>query len=557
MVKGAGQSKRGPREVSADGAARERAPAFVIACAAVLVVVVMVLTVPLAAAFVPRGGGGGSGAPVGVPRTLPLLLNSVLVASGVGVCAAGIGLVVAWRARGAGAFGRVLVMLPLVLPAYLSYAGWSVLRAPGSWLGDRIGGLPGARAGEVGHAANIAFAVLGLTLWLWPLATIVIGANIRRLDADLFPLIRSEVGGPAGRAALIVRLLSPSILLSIALIALLVMGTAIPLHVANVPTLAISVWLTLDRSPPDQAWRALLAAWPLWVIAIGAGWWLGGRVTGWATGGRATRATDEVIRAGATHGGRGLVCLGAVVGLAVVVPTSLLVFSMREIDSLTRFWRLSGDGVVHGLGVAAGAATGVLLFSILTGVTLGGKGRVLAIGGGFVRAMLILGLAPGVLVGTGLVAGWNRLDPSGAMTSGWWIEVMAHLARFGWIGALAGCAMVRLEHPHLRDLRRADGADTLRGFVRTGLALNLPLLFAAALAAGMLSFTEIEVAVVVQPPGPGNLSRQILNYLHFARMEEMSAAAAWIVGSGILLTGVIGWLLMVRERIERKVRSSS
>lgn len=559
MSKGPVQSERGPHRDPARRAAHDRPPLFVVVCATALVMVVLVLIVPLVVAFVPRGGGGaaGAGAAAGMPRTLPLFLNSVLVALGVGVCATGIGLLVAWRGRGAGAFGRVLVMLPLVLPAYLSYAGWSVLRAPGSWLGDRIGSLPGARAGEVGHAANTAFAVLGMTLWLWPLATIVIGANIRKLDADLFPLIRSEARGALGRAALIVRLLRPSILLSILLIGLLVMGTAIPLHVANVPTLAISVWLALDRSPPDQAWRALLAAWPLWAIAIGAGWWLGGRATGWATGGRAARAADEALRTSGRFGGKGLVTLGTVVGLAVVAPTALLVFSMRDSASLTRFWRLSGDGVVHGLGVAAGTATAVFVIAIATGVALGARGRIVTIASGFVRAMLVLGLAPGVLVGTGLVSGWNRLDPSGTSTGGMWIEVMAHVARFGWIGAAAGCALVRLEHPNLRDLRRADGADTLRGFVRTGLALNLPLLLAAGLATGMLSFTEIEVAVVVQPPGPGNLARQILNYLHFARIEEMSAAAAWIVGSGILLTGVIGWLLMARERIERKVGGSS
>lgn len=539
--------------------ARARPSLFVIACALALVLVAAGFVMPLAVAFVPDGGkggahgvGGGSVASA-IPRTLPLLLNSVLVAVGVGAFATGIGLLVAWRARGAGVLGRTLILLPLVLPAYLAYAGWSVLRAPGSWLGNWIGSLPGARAGEVGHAANMAFAVLGMTLWLWPLAAIVIGATIRKLDADLFLLLRSEATGVLGRIALIARVLRPGLALSFVLVGLLVMGTAIPLHVANVPTLAISVWLALDRSPPDQAWRALIAAWPLWAIAAGAGWWLGGRASGWArgweTGGRSSRATDEAMRVN----GRGLGTLCSVVGLAVIAPTALLVFSMRDGASLLRFWRLSGDGVLHGLGVAAGTAGGVLVISILTGVTLGGKGRVVAIGGGFVRAMLVLGLAPGVLVGTGLVAGWNRLDASGMMTSGWWIEAMAHLARFGWIGALAGCAMVRLEHPHLRDLRLADGADTLRGFVRTGLALNLPLLAAAGLAAGMLSFTEIEVAVVVQPPGPGNLSRQILNYLHFARMEEMSAAAAWIVGSGILLTGVIGWLLMVRERIERGV----
>ncbi len=523
---------------------RERTPATVVS-AGLLAIVLVLLAAPLGVAFVPHSTQ--SGPLVETPPVFPLFGNSLLASLGVGVCATVIGLFGAWRARAAGAFGRVLVMLPLALPSYLSYAGWSVFRAPGTWLGDWIGSLPGARAGEVGHAANVAFAILGMVLWLWPLAAIIIGAHVRRLDADLFQLIRAESPGILGRCVLLVRLLRPSILLSIMLVGLLALGTAIPLHVANVPTLAISVWLTLDRLPPDQAWRALLVAWPLWTIACVAGWWLGSRATAWATGGRAAHATREGMRAST----RGPLTLCWLVGLSVVVPTAALVLSTRNLHSIGRFWRISGEGVMHGLAVGGMTAGAIGVIAIATGLALSARGMPLRVGRGFVRAMLMLGLSPGVLVGTGLVGGWNRLDASGIVTSGMLIEVLAHVARFGWIGAIAGCAMVRLEHPNLRDLRRADGAETLLGFARTGLMLNFPLLAAAGLGAGLLSFTEIECSVVVQPPGPGNLARQILNYLHFARIEEMSAAAVWIVGSGILLTTSIGWLLMVRERVER------
>lgn len=537
-----------------DGASAERAgrgpPRFARWCAIVLAACVLLVVVPLIVAFLPLG------APVGtapgaletmLPRTGPLVLNSLLASAGVGVCATGLGLAVAWTTRGlrgAGLLSHMAVLLPLMLPAYLSYSGWSVLRAPGSWLGDWIGSLPGTRAGDVGRAANIGFAILGMTLWLWPLAAVLVTANIRRLDADLFHMLRLESARGPARWWLVVRLLRPSILLSVVTIGILMMGTAIPLHVANVPTLAISVWLALDRSPPGEAWRALLAAWPLWTLAAVAGWWLGGRASDWATGNRATSSSIGVSL-------RQSVLLYGATSLSVVIPAALLVNATRDSASLMRFWRISGDGVLHGLALATATGLIVALIAIATGVAIGSRAWAASVGKGFVRVMLMLGFAPGVLIGTGLVSGWNRLDSSGFVTSGMMIEVLAQVCRYGWIGAIAGCAMVRMEHPHLRDLRRADGAETLAGFARTGLLLNLPILAASGLASGMLSFTEIEATVVVQPPGTGNLARQILNYLHFARMEEMSAAAAWIVGFGILLTAVVGWLLMLAERAKR------
>jgi hypothetical protein len=53
---------------------------------------------------------------------------------------------------------------------------------------------------------------------------------------------------------------------------------------------------------------------------------------------------------------------------------------------------------------------------------------------------------------------------------------------------------------------------------------------------------------VVQPPGPANLPRQILNYLHFARVEEMCAAAAWLIGGGVVVLVGIGCVVRLGAR---------
>lgn len=517
-----------------------------------------VLFLPLAVGVVGRRGSLASTTPsvptadVSGGATWPLLMNTLLCALAVGVLGTVVGWAVAWLiGRRRSWWIGALVMLPLALPPYLAYAGWGVLRAPKSAIGDWIGSLPGAQAGDVGHAVGVGLAIAGLSLWAWPLAAVIISASIRRLDADLLVMLDHETRGVLPRSVMRVRLVGPAILVSICLTGLLVCGTAIPLHLANVPTLAINVWLMLDRSPPDQAWRAYAAAWPLWIMACGAGWWLGGKVVSWGTGQR-INSPEHARNDGGTGTAARAAALMGVVALSVIAPAALLVWSVRDTLSIARFWTISGDAVLHGASVAAATGAIVALIGALVSVGLGAwpgpaRGAV-----AFVRVALFLGLAPGVLVGSGLVTGWNRLDPTGVIASSMAIEVIAHVARFGWLGAVTGCVLARLESPALRDLRRLEGGETLRGYARTALVLDAPVLVGAGIAAAFLSMTEIEASVVVSIPGPGNLARQILNYLHFARLEEMSAAAFWIVGSGILTVVVVGWLSGARAALERR-----
>lgn len=515
---------------------------------------------PMVVGVLPREGWGDAAGAPPLPRTLPLFLNSVLASSAVGVLATLLGIVAAWGWRRAGRFGVVMLAGPLLLPGYLTYAGWGLLRAPGTWLGNAIGRLPGARAGEVSRGVDAVLAVLGLSLWVWPLVAVLLLAHGRRIHPDLRALWRHEPMRVWMRGWLWARMFWRPLTTAFLLVGLVVMGTAVPLHLANVPTLAIRVWLLLDQMPPEMQWRAHVAAWPLWACAFGMAWWIGGRASAWATGGRP--ALEEPATTD-WHGGRGLwgrglwgrgvggrrAGAGALLLCSVGVPLGLLAFNVRDPGSFLRFWRLSGDGVVHGMAVGACAGgVGVVIAAAMSAVMLhqgrwGYRAGVWAL-----RILLALGLGPGVLVGTGLVMGWNRLDPSGTVTGTVLIEVMAQIARYGWIGALGGCVIAKLEHPALRDVRVLDGVDTLWGFWRTTLMLHWGVLIAIGGAIGLLSFHEIEASVVVQPPGPANLPRQILNYLHFARVEEMCAAAAWLIGGGVVVLVGIGCVVRLGAR---------
>ena len=92
----------------------------------------------------------------------------------------------------------------------------------------------------------------------------------------------------------------------------------------------------------------------------------------------------------------------------------------------------------------------------------------------------------------------------------------------------------------------------LGGWRLACLPVQAPALIGAGIVVGLLSFHEIEAAVQIQPPGAGNLARRLLDYLHYARLQDLSAAAVLLIGSGVTaalaaawLCGIPGWLRKV------------
>ena len=54
----------------------------------------------------------------------------------------------------------------------------------------------------------------------------------------------------------------------------MMIGSAVPLHLAQIDTYAIRIWLGLNETRREEHWKVWLAAWPLVAAAIAAGWTL-------------------------------------------------------------------------------------------------------------------------------------------------------------------------------------------------------------------------------------------------------------------------------------------
>lgn len=441
--------------------------------------------------------------------------------------------------RGSGAWIG-LVASPLLLPSYLAYAGWGLLRGPNSWLGDFL-----ARQSPAWSLwADKVSAVWGLTLWVWPLAALVLAASIRKMPADLPELARLDSPSWRGRALALAAENRAGLLAAAGLIALLMLGSAIPLNVAQVPTYAIQLWAVMQLSPDTTG--VWIASIPLLAVAAAAAWIIvrivekrlatipesGGEPT--AEGRRrsrwARRATISVWL------------------LSVVVPLGIFAWSLGDWRSVPMFWRTSGAGVAQSLRIAAvcGCAAAVLLLATWLAVDLGGRtGR--AIARVTLGVFLFSGIVPGVLVGACMSSAWSSPSLNG-LVSGVWLVVFTHLARFGFVAVLGGWWLASVQSREQRWNRDLDGGVTLAAWCAVTLRPQAATVAGFALAVGALSFHEIESTVYVLPPGLANLPQQLLDFLHYARDEQLSAAAVNMLGVGTLVAIGAAWMISAGSR---------
>lgn len=471
-----------------------------------------------------------------------LLASTLGWTCAIGLIATLLAIPAAWAVRGwgrrAGAGLWPWLILPAVLPSYLAYSGWGMLRAPGTWLGNAL--ERGPQWGPV--LAGRVLAMAGLALWATPIATAVLSLWTRRVDDSVLQALELDGAGRVRRVLVVGGFMKAGLVSSVALVALLMTGSAIPLHLAQTPTLSVQVWLALDSTPAHAQWAVWLMAWPVALAAVGAGWLLGGRAV--------THDPGVVLGAARSTVSRGA-AVGAIVVLllAVGVPTVLFALSVRQPAKLMEFWALNSDAVSRSVGVAAAVA--LVGFAIGLGCAWASAGGSVGLAKAVVRALLISGLLPGVLVGSSMLRALGWLGPVGNdLGDTPLILVIAHLCRFAMVPAVAGCVLGRLIDADERSLRRMEGAEAPLGFVGSLSGGQWAMLGACALLAGAMSLHEIESAVVVSPPGD-SLARLILGYLHQSRDEDLSAATLWMVAmSGAVAAGV-AWGFGRATRAER------
>ena len=124
-----------------------------------------------------------------------------------------------------------------------------------------------------------------------------------------------------------------------------------------------------------------------------------------------------------------------------------------------------------------------------------------------------------------------------------WPVIFAHVARFGFVGMLAGWWLAGLETPDERGARLMLAGNGVRAWWTLCVKPQVGVVIGVGLAAGALSLHEIESTVLLQPPGPSSLAQYVLDRLHYNRNEELCAACVNVMGVGIVLALGAGWLV--------------
>ncbi len=462
-----------------------------------------------------------------------LLVRTIVVAMAIGVLATALAAPAAWVVRSSSPALCALLMTPLLLPTYLVYASWGLLRAPGTALGDWA-----ERAGpDAIRALNAVQAIGGLSLWAWPIGAVIVGVGARRITNDEMDAVRAVQPSRWRRGLFWGIALAPAMALSVGVISLLMLGSAVPLHVARVETYAITIWRLLNESGDSSlAW---IASMPLVAIGVLGG----GGLVALTIRRSGARAVDWRERRGVSSPFIGMTSL-TVWTASAVLPAVVFLWSLREWSSLRRAIvamspalresAIVGLGVgVCGMVIAAGSLSGFRMHA-------GRAQRIAA------TVMIVLlgatAVVPGVLVG----AAFQSASRFGVLQ--WIVEtdaglIAAHTMRFGVLAAFVGWWIALLEPRDVADLRELSGEASIRAWWQSQGAGTAGAIAGVGLAMGFLSMHEIESTVMLAPPGFDSLANTLLNFLHYLRMEELSAAGAWLTVGALIVVGLIAILM--------------
>jgi ABC-type Fe3+ transport system permease subunit len=548
---------------------RDRSPTLGPALCAALVVAIAALCVglPFAYALVasvtaePPPGPATPAAPL-----MPALLRTLIAGSAIAALATVLAIPGAWvvrEASPAGARRLALAIGVLMLPNYLAYAGLNLLRAPRTVLADWLAGQPPI----VSVYAGYTIAVLGLALWAWPAAAFALGLSLRRVGQDQLDALDLAGAGPAARWRFMAGAVLPGFAAAFGVVFLLMLGSPVPLHVAQLDTYGVALWRRLTQTgDPARTW---IAAWPVVLAAVGVA-----AIVVNAASRRLLAAAEPGPPPHAPRPRRGAraglwVVLGVSLALPLVLhlratappvpadtrglhPASQLVPGAFSLSSVARtaqlFWHESAPAI------GASALTGAMCAAVFALVALAtwaaiacapthrrSLARTATILG--VGVLLAASLSPGAVLGSATAGAWTTLPILRSLVDSPLPVVCVHTARFGAVAALLGVWAAMLEPPALRDLRRLDDPGSLRGFAALCVRPLWSVPVAAAIAGFVLSLHEIESTVFVQPPGSGNLAQQLLDALHFARDDRLGIAALLLAAASLALSYLGAWLI--------------
>jgi iron(III) transport system permease protein len=472
------------------------ATAFVIAC-------VLPPLYMLSAILHPEGGESALRGVLLDTRQQGLLYTTLLLGAGTSVLATlvggALGLVLARIRLPFKAPLRIALVAPAVLPPYVIALAWSYL------------------------AENIAFTVWGaiavLTSALYPLSMLATEVALRQVD----PRLEEAALLAAPPAHVLRRITAPLVFPTVISAALMVFVLAISdfsvpavLRVRVFTTEVFSAFAALYDSG-----RAMMLSLPLvilsTVVAVAAAIALGTRLvtTTRTRGGTPIDAFDRWRLAAAVT-----VC--AAICLMLILPLIALVREALRSPSVVPAISGSREAAFNSLVLALLGATVVTTLAAGVGYA---RAHATAKTGAAVDALwVVLFAVPSTVVGIGLIGMWNRPNALGLYGTRAML-VLAYVARFAPVGALALAAIVRAVPRSHEEAAAVAGA----GWLRTIAHIVLPQIRVGLLAVWVitliLAFGEVGTSILVAPPGESTLPIRVYTLTANAPPGHVAALA--------------------------------
>jgi iron(III) transport system permease protein len=472
-------------------------------------------------------------------RQQGLLRNTTLLGAGTALLATGIGaplgLALARVPFTRKTLLRVALAAPVLLPPYIMALSWTYLGGTRGFVATLVGSDVIA---EWTYSLPAAIAVLSLVFY--PLSMLAAEVAIRRIDGRLEEAASLVAPPHLALRRITLPLAAPGVLAgALVIFVLAVSEFSVPglLRVRVYTTEVFTAFAALY-----DFGRAVLLAIPLLVLCL-------------------VIATIAVTIVGERHvsTNRGLDTGAAVLAdwrrpagaaalatlaLALALPLLVLVREALGAESLRGIVEGSGRAIANSLLFACIGATAVVGVAVWLGYA---RARARARVGQLADVLFVFAFAvPSTIVGVGLIGLWNRPGLLGAVYGSDAMFVLAYLARFVPVAALAIAAVTRYVPVSHEEAAAVSGAGWLRTMTHIVLPqVRLGILIAWVIAF-VLAFGELGVSILVAPPGEATLPIRI--YTLIANAPPSHVAILALLQTAVVLTplGILASLISRR-----------
>lgn len=464
-------------------------------------------------------------------RQRVLLSNTAALGAGVALLAtligAPLGLVLARVPLRFKPAWRIALAAPLLLPPYVVALAWV-------YLGGSAGLVAAATGRDLLSAwtYSLSGAVVVLSLVLYPLPMLATEVALRRIE----PRLEEAALVVASPGRVLRRITLPLAAPAVAAAALVVFVLAVSEF--GVPgLLRVRVFTTEVFTAFAALYdfgRATMLTLPLLVLAIVvaavAALLVGERLL---VTRRGTASAQPVAFEAWTR--RATAAAAGVMAVALVVPLAVLTREAVGVPSMMAVVRGSGAAIRTSLTLAALGATIAAGVAVWIGY---GRARAPRRVGVFTDVLLVaLFAVPSTVVGVGLIGVWNRAGVMGRVYGTDGMLLLACLARFLPVAALALAAGVRYVPASHEEAAAVGGAGWWRTMTRIVLPqMKLPLV-ATWTIVFILAFGELGASILVVPPGEATLPIRI--YTIIANTPPAQVAALALLQSIVVLVPMI------------------